>query len=173
MKNVYYFDFVFPQRAGAAGGNHPENPGEITFPSMPQNIKANQVYISVDKLILQNLNGNSAHLNNFIINVQTSIPSANYYSAFFGDNTPRNTGYGETIPLLSSRSTNHLQVANLFYVNNNPLRHVLCANPFGNKYKVSFFQCNEPNGGRALNPTITDNIILTLRVELLEEEIFR
>eukprot|EP01050_Picozoa_sp_SAG11_P039152 SAG11_NODE_16332_length_550_cov_1.203991_1_plen_54_part_01 len=43
--------------------------------------------------------------------------------------------------------------------------------PKYHKYKVSFFECNQPNGGRALNNSITDNIILTLRVELLEEEI--
>lgn len=137
---------------------------------------ANQVYISIDKLILQNLDENSEHTNNFCINVQTSIPSANYYSTFFDNNTPRNTGFGETIPIssgLGSTNVGALKVAGMSYVNNNPSRHVLCANPFGNKYKVTFFECNANDGLRNLNNNLTDNIILTLRVELLEEEIFR
>jgi len=174
MKNVYYLDFVFPKTALVT---KPENPGTISFPSIPQNIKANQAYISIDKLVLQNNLDNSDTLNNFCVNVQTTIPSANYFSTFFDDNEPRNTGYGETVPLESFIATHadsaDLKIGVMSYVNNNLSRHLLCANPFGNKFSVSFYSVNENGGVRALNTAILDNIILTLRVELLEEEIFR
>eukprot|EP01050_Picozoa_sp_SAG11_P009162 SAG11_NODE_845_length_6885_cov_6.782346_7_plen_141_part_00 len=134
------------------------------------------IYISIDKLILQNLDDNSDHTNIFCINVQMSIPSANYYSTFFDDNTPRNTGYGETIPMYSGLGSNNLgslKVGGMSYVNNNPSRHVLCTNPFGNKYNVTFFECNGTSGARSLNTNLSDNIILTLRVEILKEAILR
>ena len=174
-KNVYYFDFLFVDAN--------EDGGVIKFPSMPQNIKANNALISIDKFILSNkeslmMVSNTDNLDNFIVNIQTNIPCSNYFNSYLVDDgkmDPRTVGFGETIPLqttISKHDNNQsLILGSMSYVNNSCSRHLICGNPFGNSYTINFYNVQD-NGIRDFS-VLEQNKILTLRVELLEEEIFR
>ena len=181
-KNVYYFDFLF----GAAD----EDGGFMTFPSMPQNIKANNAIISVDKFMVSNLStavapivSNANYKRNFIVNLQTNIPCSNYFSSLLTSNgmlNPRTVGFGETIPLETYHTSRDAiagedSIGIMKYENNNPSRHILCANPFGNKYKINFFNVQGQNANEDFRNLglFIKNKILTLKVELIEEEIIK
>jgi len=181
-KNVYYFDFLF--------GNADEDGSTMTFPSMPQNIKANNALISVDKFLLSNVStavvpivSNADYKRNFIVNLQTNIPCSNYFSSLLTPNgklNPRTVGFGETVPFESYHTSidaiaGEDAIGIMKYENNNPSRHILCANPFGNTYTIRFFNvqgqnANEDYRNEAL---LLKNKILTLKVELIEEEIIK
>ena len=167
---MYYLDFTIPTGIGGIA-----NTQEITFPSMPLNIKANNALISIDKMQMDG-STNVAFPGNFAILVQTTIPTANHFTgALEGQTNPRSVPYGETI-MLKSEIKDHvngadLTIGSLMYVNSNPQRQMVCANPFGNAYTLSFYNHNPATGIRELNNDLDQVILLTFRVELLQEEI--
>lgn len=184
MKNVYYLEYAYPFGAGGAGGaaNAPLVGGfDIVFPLGTQNIKANHALISVDKLSISGAQGvNQA---NYPLIFQTSIPCANKFTNLLPDTSvvpavinqytfPSLASYAETLDIIPHQETGAGGGTRFSsYVNQNPDRKVLIPNPMGKQFRGQIMTINAVTGVREIAPTITANVILTLRVELLEEEI--
>ena len=184
MKNVYYLEYSYPFGAGGAGGaaNAPLVGGfDIVFPLGTQNIKANHALISVDKLSISGAQG--ANQANYPLIFQTSIPCANKFTNLLPDTSaapvlinqytsPSLTSYAETLDIIPHLEAGAAGAARFSsYVNQNPDRKVLIPNPMGKQFRGQIMAVDAITGAREVNATITANVILTLRVELLEEEI--
>eukprot|EP01050_Picozoa_sp_SAG11_P011927 SAG11_NODE_1296_length_5271_cov_7.677688_6_plen_183_part_00 len=171
-KNTYYINYTLD-----ANNNINDTTGfNLHFPVGAQNIKANNAFISIDSLMLANyVNG----MNNDIpvICVQTGIPTSSCINASENPAPPTTMGYFENIMwdtfFRDDATKNDRQV--YIYKNNNSSRKVMCANPLGNSYKMQIFQFNA-NGSRLISDLPANNvgtIVLTLKVELIEEEIIQ
>ena len=170
QRNIYYINSSLPASANAEW--------TIGFPSMPQNIKANNCLINIDKMVITNdVDMTNVHLSPTL--VQTTIPSANCLSGNINANglgsyqMPSTTGYAELIPLVDYFD------GGLFssYVNNNNDRKVMCANPFGQTFKITLFNVIADTGVRNRDDVvqgaplqIEGALNITFRIELLEEE---
>ena len=181
-RNIFYLNYYI----GITDG---KTEFELPFPDMVQNIKANNAFISVDsiELISRDATDNTLnHIQELIFN--TSIPSTGTFvqmsdSATFG--VPRTTSYFESIQFSSKCIANSLwatdgggvttiteRIVGLGYKNSNPSRVFLVANPFGNTYTCSW---TDP---LKVKRTLWDQLKakafnVTLKVELIEEEILR
>jgi hypothetical protein len=111
--------------------------------------------------------------------VQTTIPSANCLSGNINANgpgsyeMPSTSGFAELIPVIDHQAGALLASC----VNSNNDRKVMCANPFGQQFKIILYNVRDGTGvrerddqvaGDPLNTVGASNI--TFRVELLEEE---
>jgi hypothetical protein len=150
---------------------------------MPQNIKANNCLISIDKVTLSS----SADIANrylFPVLFQTNIPSANCLSGNLDATSyqnPSTTGFAELIALQPTLLTNNADAAVdkpvlSSYVSNNNDRKVICANPFGQKFNLVLYAVRNVDGARTrlqqgpLPLATVGALNITFRVELLEEE---
>ena len=93
QRNIYYINSLLPASATTEWS--------IGFPSMPQNIKANNCLISIDKVTLSTSN-DIANRYLFPVLFQTNIPSANCLSGNLNATSyqnPSTSGFAELIPL--------------------------------------------------------------------------
>ena len=186
QRNIYYINSTLQTRIAGVGTKW-----TIGFPSMPQNIKANNCLISIDKMTLTDYHD---IVNKFFfpLLVQTNIPSANCLSGNINgvgvgsSEMPSTTGFAELIPLqptMQVQGTNGVTVNEqpilASYVSDNCERKVMCANPFGQTFSLEIYNVRL-DGGRSKdglapnpnpNPLFTQGTInITFRIELLEEE---
>ena len=157
----------------------------LPFPDMVQNIKANNALISVDSVELTSIDAGDnslVHIPELIFN--TSIPSSTTFVQMVDDTVPRTTTYAEAVQFtakcVSSTTSTEAggvttateEITGLGYKNSNPNRVYLVPNPFGNKYTCSWTDARK--GVRQLYNLIKAKAFnLVLKVELIEEEIFR
>ena len=174
-KNTLYINYTFD----VTGANPNTTTGfTITFPSGAQNIKANNAFISIDKLAYMNYAAGGMSDDIPVVSVQTSIPTTSTLIGFQNETPPKNTGYFENVVWDSFflDDPNKLARQAYLYTNKNCSRKVLCANPLGNSFNLQFMQF-AANGSRAATDFAggggadVNTIALTLKVELVEEEI--
>jgi hypothetical protein len=173
-RNTYYINYTFDtanQVNNTAGFT-------ITFPTPILNIKANNAFISVEKLAYLNYGADIGD-DVPVLCVQTNIPTSSCIDASQNPGVVRTTGYFENIIW-----DDHFDDAGkafreaYMYRNNNIMSKTLCSNPSGSTYNLQFFQF-QADGARLLsdfqgggaNPINVNTIALTLKVELVEEEI--
>ena len=180
-RNIFYLNYYLEVTDG-------KTEFELPFPDMVQNIKANNAFISVDSVELIARDGTDnalIHIPELMFN--TSIPSTGTFMQVEGSTTfgvPRTTTYFESIQFTSkcvftSKETTGPagtfiteRVTGLGYKNSNPSRVFLVANPFGNKYTCSWTDALKEK--RTLWDQVkASNFDVTLKVELIEEEILR
>ena len=170
QRNIYYINSTLPASATAEW--------TIGFPSMPQNIKANNCLINIDKMVLSSP-VDTTNDNLYPTLVQTTIPSANCLSGNINANgpgsyeMPSTSGFAELIPLVDHQAGALLSS----YVKNNNDRRVMCANPFGQQFKIILYNVREDTGARDRDDQIVGQVLntvgalnITFRIELLEEE---
>eukprot|EP01052_Picozoa_sp_SAG31_P031855 SAG31_NODE_3425_length_4290_cov_171.943927_2_plen_181_part_00 len=172
-KNTYYLDYTYDVNNTV---NNTENGYTLKFPSAALNIKANNAYISVEKLGFYDLGGMGGDLPKSLklVNMRTTIPTSSCVDALainvgnvnFINKHPQMVTYSELIPF---------QVASdvLQYTNYSDHK-VMCANPFNNTFKIRFEQFSSNGSPSAVNFSTSGVkcIAFTLKVELVEEEIF-
>jgi hypothetical protein len=180
QKNTYYIDFAFPFN-NAAGATRPllANGFELNFPLGTQNIKANHALISVDKMALRG--GEIVQQEHYPLIFQTSIPCANKFTTILdsdGSGTicnwddPKLASYSENINLTPIEVIGAADNARIsFYDNTNTDRKVLVPNPMGKSFKCRLMTINNNTGLRQVAANISHTVSMTIRVELLEEEI--
>jgi|EP01050_Picozoa_sp_SAG11_P005643 hypothetical protein len=170
-KNVFYIDYSVPvQTVGATF--------QIGFPMPNTNIKANNAFISLDKMAFVG----SGITPSYSVTLQTSIPTASCFSgqvsnsdgtsAVYGD--PAQVAYSESFSWNNIEYGTQGKVDGVNYTSNNTDRKVMCANPCGNTYTVSLYSNSAATGIRslmALQAAEVDIAVLTLRVELIEEPV--
>ena len=180
QRNIYYINSSLPASANAEWS--------IGFPSMPQNIKANNCLINIDKVTLTAADDiRNKYL--FPIFFQTNIPSANCLSGNLNVTSyqnPSTSGFAELIALQPTLLTNNADAAVdkpvlSSYVSNNNDRKVICTNPFGQNFNLILYNVRNGAGERNRlqvdpatgNPAPLATIgplNITFRIELLEEE---
>ena len=147
QRNIYYINSSLPASANAEWS--------IGFPSMPQNIKANNCLINIDKVTLTSADDiRNKYL--FPIFFQTNIPSANCLSGNLNVTSyqnPSTSGFAELIALQPTLLTNNVDAAVdkpvlSSYVSNNNDRKVICANPFGQKFNLVLYAVRNVDGAR-------------------------
>tara|TARA_R110002126_G_scaffold18542_1_gene70836 strand:+ start:9209 stop:9805 length:597 start_codon:yes stop_codon:yes gene_type:complete len=184
MKNIYYIDYTLPFNSVNADRPFLANGWELNIPMGTQNIKANHALISIDKFCLR---GNEiARELLYPLIVQTTIPCANRFittnplpfvapavaSSVNQWRTPTLATYAETINLSPFHVVGAADAAQIaHYQNDNPDRKVLVPNPMGKSYRMTFFGTEQDTGSRIVAVGIGHSVSLTLRIELLEEEI--
>ena len=180
-RNIFYINYYL----GIIDG---QTEFELPFPDMVQNIKANNAFISVDsiELISRDATDNTLnHIPELIFN--TSISSTGTFVQVSNTttfNVPRTTSYFESIQFTSkcvftSKQTTDAggtflteRIIGLGYKNSNPSRVFLVANPFGNTYTCSWTDALKEK--RTLWDQLKASAFnVTLKVELIEEEILR
>jgi hypothetical protein len=159
----------------------------LGFPDMVQNVKANNCFISVDRLQVYGAGTAPfmSHVSELV--VATTIPSA---VCFDGgrDNVakPRMTSYSEVVifdgqDVINTTETDApsggtIYTENLYakqYTNSNPERKYLCMNPFGNAYTFSMGTTTDRTKVQLNAAERVRAIDVTFKVELIEEEIRR
>ena len=137
QRNIYYINSTLPASATAEW--------TIGFPSMPQNIKANNCLIKIDKVTLT-ASVDIANRYLFPILFQTNIPSSNCLSGNWGVDAyqnPSTSGFAELVPLQRTLVATTAGVASdeqpvlSSYVSDNHDRNVICANPFAQQFNFS------------------------------------
>ena len=111
--------------------------------------------------------------------VQTTIPSANCLSGNINANgpgsyeMPSTSGFAELIPLVNHQAGALLSS----YINTNNDGKVMCANPFGQQFKIILYNVREDTGVRDRDDHVpgdpsntVGSLNITFRIELLEEE---
>eukprot|EP01050_Picozoa_sp_SAG11_P007719 SAG11_NODE_653_length_7913_cov_86.345790_2_plen_176_part_00 len=166
-KNTLYLNYTL-STAGALATNHTTGL-QLDLPNNVLNIKANSAYVSVDALSYRGSGGMAVTFNPCVA-LQTSIAT----SSCFSDGA--NMNYFENIVWtdhFQSSSNNHIES----YSYNRKLcaRKILCSNPLGNSHRIQIFHFNTQGervatefGAHGMNVL---DVYLTLKVELVEEEI--
>jgi hypothetical protein len=170
-KNTLYIDYTFD-----VDNTINQTQGfTLNFPSPTLNIKANNANISIAKLAFVNLNSNTMNASNLpLVNVRTSIPTSSCVQAFEGIPgnpfvpNPRSVTYSEAVMFDTMNQEAHMY-------NNYSANNVLCANPLSNTYNLKFYDFVSNDGTMTLANFQTQKVkmvLMTLKVELIEEEIF-
>ena len=157
----------------------------LGFPDMVQNMKANNCFISVDRLQVYGaaIAPYMTHVSELV--VATTIPSPVCFDAGVDNvDRPRMTSYSEVVifdgeDVLTTTEADApgggtIYTKNLYakqYTSNNSERKYLCVNPFGNSYTFSMSTTSdrakvELNAGQHVRA-----MDVTFKVELIEEEI--
>ena len=142
----------------------------LAFPASALNIKANNAFISVEKFAMFNLELQRIDPLLSIIQLRTTIPSTSCTDQ--GDNR----SYFENIVFDNIDFFEITKVDRHFnsYKNNNPAYKVMCANPLSGRHTLQLLEFSSA-GATSPIATTTKNlkfITLTLKVELIEEDIF-
>ena len=171
-KNTFYINYTFD---GDSTINNTTG-YTITLPPPVLNIKANNAFLSITNLAFQNFdNEKTIDKNLDAIVVRTSIPTSSCIDSYdVGDETIGTVGYCETILFDTVRGQKVDTTNRNFYgYTNFSDFKVLCTNPLSNSYNVKFCGLDQLTPV-AFNTTTAkiDIITLTLKVELVEEEIF-
>ena len=160
-KNTMYIDYTFN-----ASNTVNETTGfTLKFPSPSLNIKANNANISIAKLAFVNVDGQLVDKLPLVY-VQTSIPTSSCINAISSD--PKSVAYSEVVMFDTM-----VEEANMY--NNYSTNKVLCANPLSNIYNLKFHDFTSNNGTASITNFVTQKVkmvLMTLKVELIEEEIF-
>ena len=170
-KNTFYLDFTFDVQ------NQTNNTTGFTlnFPNPTMNIKANNAFVSIEKLAYLNY---AAGIGDDIpvVCVQTTIGTSQCLDMSANPNTALTKGFFENIlwdRFFRDDPTKSFRQAYLYNKNNSENR-VVCTNPMGNNYNLAFFEFDGDgtrvvtnfNGAGSQN---VDTVVLTLKVELIEE----
>eukprot|EP01050_Picozoa_sp_SAG11_P034724 SAG11_NODE_12390_length_705_cov_33.232673_1_plen_186_part_00 len=173
-KNTLYLNYCLSTTgagagsAGALATNHTTGI-QLDFPNNILNIKANSAYVSVEHLAYEGSGGMAMEFNPCVV-LQTSIATSSCFSD--GDNM----NYFENIVWTDQfqSSLNH-HIESMSYNRKLCARKILCSNPLGSAHRLQFYHFNT-QGARVLTDFTTNNfnmlkVFLTLKVELVEEEI--
>ena len=169
-KNTFYINYTFD----ADNTTNKTTGFTIKFPPPALNIKANNAFISITNIAFQN-NDEMETMSKILdtVIVKTNIPTSSCIDSYdVGAEKVGTVGYCETILFDTVRGQTGTNRNFYGYTNFSDFK-VMCTNPLSNSYNIKFSVIDDFKPASINTQTQKiDLITMTLKVELVEEEIF-
>lgn len=170
-KSTYFVNYTFD----VANTTNETTGFTIRFPAPALNIKANNAFVSIEKLAYLNY---AADIGDDVpvVCVQTGIPSTSCIDASQNPISPGITTFFENICWDQHFDDSAKAFREAYMYRDDTDSKTLCANPMGNSYNLKFFQFGA-DGSRVItdfqggNNVNVNTVVMTLKVQLIEEEI--